>query len=95
MHTIDRHFTSDVFIPGGMPEITYVSRNDLDIERKIQRWSQKRNKPLLSVSGPTKSGKTVLLKKYLTDAIWLSGGAIQSAENFWETICEEYEIFHA
>lgn len=92
MHNIN--FTSDVFIPGGMPKVTYVSRNDLGIEKRIQRWSLKRNKPLLSVSGPTKSGKTVLLKKYLTDAAWLSGGAIQSADDFWNTICEEYDIYH-
>lgn len=86
-------YTGDVFIAGGMPEITYVSRDDLGIDLQLTRWSKKRNKPLLSVSGPTKSGKTVLLKKHLSNASWLSGGAIDGAGDFWETVCAEFDIY--
>lgn len=83
----------DVFIPGGLPEATYVSREHLRIEGSLNDWLCTRQKPLLSVSGPTKSGKTVLLKKSIQNGIWLSGGAIDTAEDFWEAICEELEVF--
>lgn len=56
-------------------------------------WISRRQKPLLSVSGPTKSGKTVLLKRLLPDAVWLSGGAIDSSEDFWYAISDELEVF--
>lgn len=83
----------DVFIPGGLPTETYVSRDHLGLEESLGRWLERRQKPLLSVSGPTKSGKTVLLKKVLPDAMWLSGGAIDTAEDFWVSVCDELEVF--
>lgn len=83
----------DVFIPGGLPTETYVSRDHLGLEDDLGRWLERRQKPLLSVSGPTKSGKTVLLKKIVSDAMWLSGGAIDTADDFWTTVCDELEVF--
>jgi len=83
----------DVFIPGGLPESTYVPREHLNLPGRLAKWISRKQKPLLSVSGPTKSGKTVLLKKSLPDALWLSGGAIDSASDFWEAITDELEVF--
>jgi len=83
----------DVFIPGGLPHETYVSRDHLGLEGDLGRWIERRQKPLLSVSGPTKSGKTVLLKRTIPDAMWLSGGAIDSADDFWASVCDELEVF--
>lgn len=83
----------DVFIPGGLPQETYVSRRSSTTEQDLRRWLSRRQKPLLSVSGPTKSGKTVLLKKLVVEGIWLSGGAIDSANDFWLEICEQLEVF--
>lgn len=83
----------DVFIPGGLPDATYVSRDHLNLENDLQRWVERRQKPLLSVSGPTKSGKTVLLRRLIPSAIWLSGGVIYSTDDFWTAICEELEVF--
>jgi hypothetical protein len=45
------------------------------------------------VSGPTKTGKTVLLKRFFRDAVWLSGGAIETADEFWEAVGDELEVF--
>lgn len=83
----------DVFIPGGMPEDTYVTREHLNIEASLIRWSRKRQRPLLSVSGPTKSGKTVLLRKVFPEAYWLSGGAIDGADDFWDEMASQLEVF--
>jgi len=83
----------DVFIPGGLPEATYVPREHLSLEEDLADWLEGRQKPLLSVSGPTKSGKTVLLKKLVNDPIALSGGAIDTADDFWMAVCDELELF--
>jgi CBS domain-containing protein len=45
------------------------------------------------VSGPTKCGKTVLLKSVLTDAIWLSGGSVPNADAFWTTLGDWLGVF--
>lgn len=63
----------DVFVPGGFPEITYVPRDELQLERRLNDYVAERFK-VLSLSGPTKSGKTVLVKRVIPDAIWVSGG---------------------
>lgn len=83
----------DVFIPGGLPEETYVSRGHLNLEDDLSDWLNSRQKPLLSVSGPTKSGKTVLIRKLIAKPILLSGGALDTASDFWSTICDELEVF--
>ncbi|GAA1833397.1 hypothetical protein GCM10009750_17140 [Agromyces salentinus] len=83
----------DVFIPGGLPIETYVSRDHLNLEEALADWLEGRQKPLLAVSGPTKSGKTVLIRRLVPDPILLSGGAIETAEDFWESVCEELEVF--
>lgn len=82
-----------VFVAGGMPQETYVSREHLGFERTVLKWGDGAHTTLLSVSGPTKTGKTVLLKRFFDDAIWLSGGTIESMDDFWESICDELEVF--
>ena len=51
-----------VFVAGGLPTLTYVSRNERGLEQKITDYIEERHR-ILSVSGPTKTGKTVLLRK--------------------------------
>jgi hypothetical protein len=83
----------DVFIPGGLPDTTYVPREHLSLEDALSDWLDGRQKPLLSVSGPTKSGKTVLIRKLVNNPIELSGGVIDTVDDFWEAICDELEVF--
>lgn len=82
-----------IFIPGGLPRVTYVPREHLKIEERVQFWKKGPHTTLMAVSGPTKTGKTVLLKTFFPDAIWLSGGAIETVDEFWETICDLREEF--
>ncbi|WP_210602536.1 hypothetical protein [Brevibacterium oceani] len=84
---------NEVFIPGGMPRTTYVKREHLGIEERVEEWAEGPHTSLLSVSGPTKTGKTVLLKRFFPEALWLSGGAIDTAEELWEFICDQLEVF--
>jgi len=80
---------TDIFVPGGMPQFTYVSRSDRRLEETLGRVKENLFK-LVTVTGTTKSGKTVLVNKVLprNKAIWVDGGAIKSDDDFWNTILQ-------
>jgi len=58
---------TDVFVPGGLPTYTYNPRESRQLERSIQESTT--NFKLLVVTGPTKSGKTVLVQKLIVRAL--------------------------
>lgn len=74
----------DVFTPGGLPSVTYVKRERLELEDKL-RDTLARGFAFTVVTGPTKSGKSVLCKRVLeNDAlITIEGGQIKSEADFW------------
>ena len=84
----------NVFVPGGMPEYTYNPRKELLIEEKLQRLS-KRSTKIISVTGMTKSGKTVLVNRILprNGVVWFDGGTFSSETEFWEDICDQTDSF--
>lgn len=84
---IDVVKASKVFVPGGRPTLTYVPRAELALERSVEDYLDERHK-VLSVSGPTKTGKTVLLRNQVSGAIWLSGGTIETIEDFWSSLAD-------
>lgn len=73
--------------------LTYVTRQDEALQRTMKHYAYGPKTAILSVSGPTKSGKTVLLRHYFPKATWLTGGTIDSVETFWESICDDLELF--
>lgn len=79
-----------VFIAGGQPSVTYVDRKELDMERHLARAIATPNQ-IVSLSGPTKSGKTVLCRHVLGDRqfLWIDGGQTRTAEAVWNKICYE------
>lgn len=81
----------EVFVPGGMPTVTYNPREDLHLEQQVRDYLDERHK-ILSLTGPTKTGKTVLLKNLLNDPLWLSGGSIQSLDDFWMTLADMLRV---
>ena len=84
----------DVFTPGGQPSITYVSREHLGLEQRVKRALMK-GYSINVVTGPTKSGKTVLCNHVLSQAgasISIEGGQIRSESDFWGQIVHLLEI---
>ena len=77
----------EVFTPADTPTVTYVDRGERGLEVAL-RNALRTPKMIASLSGPSKSGKTVLIKKVLDpDAlISLSGAAIKSAEDLWDRV---------
>lgn len=80
---------TDVFVPGGLPTYTYNPRESRRLERTIQESTT--NFKLLVVTGPTKSGKTVLVNKVFprSENLWIDGGSIGTEDDFWELIVSE------
>lgn len=78
---------NEVFSPGGFPAYTYNPRSKLELEAQFKDYLDTGYK-LLSLSGPTKSGKTVLCKQMVPpeQAIYISGGNIREENDFWEAI---------
>ena len=77
----------DVFVPGGMPSYTYQDRKTLNLENSLLD-SVHRLRKFIAVAGPTKSGKTVLVRKVIPpeNSIWIEGAHILSIEDFWNAV---------
>ena len=71
--------------------MTYNPRADLRLEDRLRDYLDERHK-ILSVSGPTKSGKTVLLRSVIKDGVWLAGGEIGTVADFWGTVGDKLEV---
>lgn len=84
-------FYDKVFVPGGFPTYTYNPRQNRQLEDSIREASN--NYKLLVVTGPTKSGKTVLVNKVFPRAenLWIDGGSITTEDSFWELIISDLD----
>ena len=65
----------EVFAPGGLPSVTYVGREHLNLEDKIIR-AEARGFSFNVITGPTKSGKSVLCHRVLDNKrlVTMEGG---------------------
>ncbi|ELQ6132352.1 hypothetical protein R2284_000806 [Cronobacter dublinensis] len=77
----------DVFTPGGFPSHTFVDDHLLDKEQQLQDALAMGNM-LISISGPSKSGKTVFVKKVLgtQHLIEITGAGIKKPDDLWMRI---------
>ncbi|MGH1450620.1 MAG: hypothetical protein ACRBBM_14545 [Pseudomonadaceae bacterium] len=85
---------SEVFVPGGFPRHTYNPREGRSLEAQLSEVRENLCK-LVTVTGHTKSGKTVLTRKILPpeEAVWVDGGVVGSEEDLWGIILDSLEIF--
>lgn len=85
--------TKEVFVAGGMPSHTYVQRDELQLESQLISALDEKYQ-IICITGPTKSGKSVLCQKVLDgrESVWIHGGQIDSADEFWKTAAEELGI---
>ncbi len=85
---------SEVFVPGGFPRHTYNPREPLLLETKLSEVRENLCK-LVTVTGHTKSGKTVLTRKVLPteSSVWIDGGVVADEQDFWSIILERLVAF--
>jgi hypothetical protein len=85
---------SEVFVPGGLPELTYNPRSEKHLESNLQKATLNLSK-LVIVTGHTKTGKTVLVLRTLprTRAIWVDGGAVgNDLAIMWDEINSQLDV---
>lgn len=93
MLNLKRLHRDDVFVAGGQPTVTYVNRQETHIEQKVARAIASPNQ-VVSVAGPSKSGKTVLCRKILGDReyVWIDGGEVNGVAGMWDGIAAELNL---
>jgi hypothetical protein len=71
----------EVFVPGGLPKITYNPRESLKLEERVLDYLDERHK-ILSLSGPTKFGRnrSAALRVPLNHARWTNAAAPKRLE---------------
>lgn len=86
----------DVFVAGGLPTLTYIPRASYDLENSLKEHLDDGHH-LICVTGPTKSGKTVLCRTVLEGQhpIWLDGGSIASEADFWDQLADALDAVEA
>lgn len=74
----------NVFTPGSYPQYTYVQRGDTNVEQELRDALDAAGQ-LVSISGPSKSGKTVLVEKIVghDNLITVTGAGIRTGDDLW------------
>lgn len=89
-----KYRTNQVFVPGGMPQHTYVDRIERNLEQRLLSAADNLCK-LATLTGSTKSGKTVLANRVFprTDSrnLWIDGGTIKSEADLWTQILADLD----
>ena len=83
----------DVFTPSDFPTHTYVAREDEKLEKRL-REALATPGEIISISGPSKSGKTVLVEKVVgrNDLITITGAGIDSPEKLWDRVLDWMDL---
>ena len=83
---------SEVFVAGGQPTVTYNPRPGQGFDQRVRDYLEEKHR-ILCITGPTKSGKTVLVRQVVPTAIRLSGGDMRSIDVFWRDIADALGAF--
>lgn len=80
---------TEIFTPGDFPKYTYVERKGEALERRLLDALATRGE-IVSVSGPSKSGKTVLVEKVVgtDDLIAVTGAGIHDSAALWNRVLD-------
>ncbi len=83
----------EVFTPNDVPTFSYVERKHHNFETRLKD-ALTVPKMIISLSGPSKSGKTVLVKKVIEkdNLIPLSGATIRTSDELWDKVLDWMEV---
>ena len=84
---------TQVFVPGSYPQHTYVERRGEGFERAL-RDSLDTTGQVVSLAGPSKSGKTVLVEKVVGRDLLIpvSGASLRSPEDVWSAALDWMDV---
>ena len=74
--------SAEVFTPTSFPSHTYVEREYLHHERLLREWIRSSTQ-IASISGPSKSGKTVLVQRVVGEdnLVTVSGASVRATRS--------------
>lgn len=83
----------DVFTPSSFPEHNYVARDGDDLEEKL-RFALRTKGQIVSLSGPSKSGKTVLVEKVVgkKNLVTVVGAGIRAPDDVWTRVLDWIDV---
>jgi hypothetical protein len=83
----------DVFVPGSYPQHTYVERAGDELETSLKDALDTPGQ-VVSLSGPSKSGKTVLVEKVVGRdlLISISGASVHSPDDVWNFVLDWMDV---
>ena len=75
----------DVFTPGSFPTHSYVQRSDTQLDQQLRQGLDTQG-IIVSIAGPSKSGKTVLVERVVSEdnLVPVTGATIREAGDVWE-----------
>ena len=78
---------TEIFVPSDFPTTTYVEREDEKLEGRIRDAIATPRSPI-SISGPSKTGKTALVRKIVGDdnLVHIFGSQIEAPVDLWDSI---------
>ena len=84
---------TEVFVPGSFPVHTYVERTSERLEQAL-RDALETPGQVVSLSGPSKSGKTVLVERVAGRdfLIPVSGAGLDSADEIWDRVLDWMDL---
>lgn len=83
---------SKVFVPGKLPDYTYNPRSDLNLEAQLEDYVEEAG-AILTVAGPTKTGKSVLLRRVVAEPAWVDGQGIASVDQMWARVGDSLGVY--
>jgi hypothetical protein len=84
---------TEVFTPSSFPKHTYVERTDDDYEQELSNYLEVPGQ-IISIAGPSKSGKTVLVEKVVGDVglITVTGAGLDEPSDLWNRILDWMDV---
>ena len=84
---------TEVFTPNDFPQHTYVPRDDEGIEQRLRDVLDTPSE-VISVSGPSKSGKTVLVERIVgvDKVIRINGSTLHAGDSLWDRLLDQLDV---
>lgn len=81
----------EIFTPTSQPGVTYYNRSSYGLEQEL-RTALATKGTICSISGPSKSGKTVLCEQVVPNMRLITGSGISDINVFWTKLRQELDL---
>lgn len=83
---------AQVFVPGKLPAHTYNPRASRALEQQLTSYLEEGG-AILTIAGPTKTGKSVLVKTVIENTVFVDGQGIEDVDELWARMADQPGVF--